>query len=374
MQKKAIIAMSGGVDSSVAAHLMKQKGYDCLGVTMRLYDKENMDSDGSSETDAKEACGCGDICGCQKEFVSKDIQDAKKVADAVGIPFEVWDYREEFDRDVIKHFVETYVKGDTPNPCVECNHYIKFGKMMDETFARGYDILATGHYVRNEYDEATGRYLLKKAVDLSKDQSYMLFNLTQEQLSHIEFPLGGFSKDEIRQMAGQQELVNAQKRDSQDICFVPDGKYAEFIEDYLGTTFEKGEFVTTEGEVLGEHQGMIRYTLGQRRGLGISAAARLYVVDKDMENNRVILGSNEDLMSDTLVADQVNLISIDKITEPIRCTAKVRYKHKEAAATVTQISEDQIKVVFDQPQRGITPGQAVVLYDGDVVIGGGVIR
>ena len=365
MQKKAVIAMSGGVDSSVAAHLTKQKGYECLGVTMRLYDKEG------------DKPGCGGACDCEcgnQEFVSKDMQDAKKVADAVGIPFEVWDYRDRFEQDVIKPFVQTYVDGNTPNPCVECNHYIKFGKMMDEMFDRGFDILVTGHYVRNEYDEASGRFLLKKAVDLSKDQSYMLFNLTQEQLSHIEFPLGEFSKDEIRQMAGQQELVNAQKRDSQDICFVPDGKYAEFIEDYLGTTFEKGEFVTTDGEVLGEHQGMIRYTLGQRRGLGISAAARLYVVDKDMENNRVILGSNEDLMSDTLVADQVNLISIDEITEPIRCTAKVRYKHKEAAATVTQLADDKIKVVFDVPQRGITPGQAVVLYDGDVVIGGGVIR
>lgn len=354
-QKKAIIAMSGGVDSSVAAHLMKQKGYECLGVTMRLYDKEK-------------------CCDCGQEFTSKDIQDAKKVADAVGIPFEVWDYRIEFDRDVIQHFVKTYVDGNTPNPCVECNHYIKFGKMMDEMYERGFDVLATGHYVRNEYDETTGRYLLKKAVDLSKDQSYMLFNLTQEQLAHIEFPLGGFSKDEIRQMAGQQELVNAQKRDSQDICFVPDGEYAEFIEGYLGTTFPTGEFVTKEGEVLGTHQGMIRYTLGQRRGLGISAAARLYVVDKDMENNRVILGDNEDLMSDTLVADQVNLVSIDKITEPIRCTAKVRYKHREAAATVTQISDTEIRVVFDEPQRGITPGQAVVMYDGDVVIGGGVIK
>ncbi len=354
-QKKAIIAMSGGVDSSVAAHLMKEKGYECLGVTMRLYDKE---------------CGCS----CQKEFVSKDIEDAKIVADAVGIPFEVWDYREEFDREVIQRFVDTYVEGDTPNPCVECNHYIKFGKMMDEMYARGYNILATGHYVRKSYDPETGRYLLKKAVDLNKDQSYMLFNLTQNQLAHIEFPLGDYSKEEIRRMAGIQELENAQKRDSQDICFVEDGKYAEFIEAYTGAEFPKGDFVTKDGKVLGEHQGMIRYTLGQRRGLGVSAAARLYVVEKDMENNRVVLGSNEDLMSDTLVADQVNLISVDDITDPIRCTAKVRYKHKEAVATVYKLSDTEIKVVFDEPQRGITPGQAVVMYDGDVVIGGGVIR
>lgn len=354
-QKKAIIAMSGGVDSSVAAHLIKEKGYECLGVNMRLYDKE-----------------CPRQCP-ESQYWTQDIEDAKKVADAVGIPFEVWDYRAEFDRDVIRHFVKTYADGDTPNPCVECNHYIKFGKMMDEMFARGYEMLVTGHYVRNEHDEATGRYLLKKAVDLSKDQSYMLFNLTQEQLAHIEFPLGQYSKEEIRQMAGRQELENAQKRDSQDICFVEDGKYAEFIEAYMGTDFPKGEFVTMDGRVVGEHQGMIRYTLGQRRGLGISAAERLYVVDKDIKNNRVVLGSNDDLMSDSLVADHVNLVSIDAIEGELRCMAKVRYKHKEAAATVTQISDEEIQVVFDIPQRGITPGQAVVLYDGDVVIGGGVI-
>ena len=356
-QKKAIIAMSGGVDSSVAAHLMKQKGFECLGVTMRLYDKE---------------CNCQ--CELAGEFTSKDIEDAKKVADAVGIPFEVWDYREVFEKEVIKRFVQTYMDGETPNPCVECNHYIKFGVMMDRMFALGYNYLATGHYVRNEYDAVSGRYLLKKAVDATKDQSYMLYNLTQEQLSHLVFPLGDFTKDEIRQMAGQQELVNAQKRDSQDICFVPDGEYAAFIENYLGTTFETGEFVTTDGKVLGAHQGMIRYTIGQRRGLGISAADRLYVVDKDMENNRVILGSNDNLMEDTLVAYNVNLISVDSIPAPIRCKAKIRYKHKEADATVTQISDTEVKVVFDVPQRGITPGQSLVMYDGDVVIGGGVIR
>lgn len=356
-QKKAIIAMSGGVDSSVAAHLMKSQGFDCLGVTMRLYDKE---------------CDCQ--CEAAEGFTSKDIEDAKKVADAVGIPFEVWDYRTEFECEVIKRFVQTYMDGETPNPCVECNHYIKFGVMMNRMFEKGYNYLATGHYVRNEYDEKSGRYLLKKAADDSKDQSYMLYNLTQEQLAHIVFPLGGFTKDEIRKMAGAQELVNAQKRDSQDICFVPDGEYAEFIEAYLGDTFEPGEFVTRDGQVLGTHQGMIRYTLGQRRGLGISADARLYVVGKDMERNQVILGSNEDLMEDTLIADHVNLISIDGIEGELRCKAKIRYKHKEADATVTQISDTEIRVVFDVPQRGITPGQSLVLYDGDVVIGGGVIR
>lgn len=354
--KKAIIAMSGGVDSSVAAHLMKEAGYDCLGVTMRLYDK------------------CHGTCDADNEAISQDIQDAKNVADAVGIPFEVWDYRKEFDCEVIKRFVQTYKDGQTPNPCVECNHYIKFGVMMDRMKELGAEYLATGHYVRNEYDETTGRYLLKKAVDESKDQSYMLYNLTQEQLSHILFPLGGYTKDEIRAMAGQQALENAHKKDSQDICFVPDGEYAEFIEEYTKETFAPGEFVTTEGKVLGTHQGMIRYTLGQRRGLGISAADRLYVVGKDMENNRVILGSNEDLMADTVYAYNVNLISLDHIEGELRCKAKIRYKHKEAAATAIQISDTEIKVVFDAPQRGITPGQSLVLYDGDVVIGGGVIK
>lgn len=349
--------MSGGVDSSVAAFLMKNEGFDCLGVTMRLYDKM---SDGPGET--------------AEGFRSKDIEDAKKVADAVGIPFEVWDCRETFDREVIRQFVRTYADGETPNPCVVCNRCIKFGVMMNRMYELGYDYLVTGHYVRNEYDRANGRFLLKKAVDESKDQSYMLYNLTQEQLAHLRFPLGAYTKEEIRGMAGQQELVNAQKRDSQDICFVPDGEYADFIESYLGTAFPQGEFVTTDGRVLGTHQGMIRYTLGQRRGLGISAPERLYVCGKDLENNRVILGSNEDLMEDTLYAGDVNLITAEKLTEPIRCTAKVRYKHRAAPATVTQIGEHEIRVVFDEPQRGITPGQSVVLYDGDVVIGGGVIR
>ncbi len=356
-QKKAIIAMSGGVDSSVAAHLMKDEGYDCLGVTMRLYDKE-----------------CDGQCDAAENWNSKDVEDAKKVADAVGIPFEVWDYREAFECQVIKRFVQTYIDGKTPNPCVECNHYIKFGVMMERMFEEGYQYLATGHYVRNEYDEKSGRYLLKKAVDDSKDQSYMLYNLTQEQLSHLVFPLGGFTKDEIRTMAGKQDLVNAQKRDSQDICFVSDGEYAGFIQEYLGKDFEPGEFVTMDGKVLGTHKGMIHYTIGQRRGLGISSADRLYVVDKDMDNNQVILGSNENLMEDTLVAYDVNLISVDRLNEPIRCKAKIRYKHREADATVTQISDTEVKVVFDVPQRGITPGQSLVMYDGDVVIGGGVIR
>ena len=348
--------MSGGVDSSVAAHLMKDAGYDCLGVMMRLYDKCH-----GQEEDTEAA-------------VSQDMLDARKVADAVGIPFEIWDYRKEFDCEVIKRFVQTYKNGDTPNPCVECNHYIKFGVMMDRMKELGYDYLATGHYVRNEYDATTGRYLLKKAVDASKDQSYMLYNLTQEQLAHIVFPLGGYTKDEIRAMAGQQALQNAQKKDSQDICFVADGEYAEFIEAYTGETFAPGEFVTCEGKVLGMHQGMIRYTLGQRRGLGISAADRLYVVGKDLEKNQVILGSNEDLMADTVYANHVNLIAMDRIEGELRCKAKIRYKHKEADAIATQISDTEIKVVFDVPQRGITPGQSLVLYDGDVVIGGGVIR
>ena len=251
---------------------------------------------------------------------------------------------------------------------------MKFERLMQRMYELGYDYVVTGHYARIAYDEASGRYCLYKAVDETKDQSYVLYSLTQEQLAHTLFPLGEYRKTEIREIAEEQGFINARKHDSQDICFVPDGDYGKFMEHYCGHTFEPGDFVSVNGKVLGRHNGMIRYTIGQRRGLGISAKERLFVVGKDLEKNQVILGSKEDLMKDTLTAYDVNLISVAKIEGQMRCKAKIRYKHPEAPATVEQISDTEIRVVFDEPQRGITPGQAVVLYDGDMVIGGGTIR
>lgn len=356
MSEKAIIAMSGGVDSSVAAFLMKQRGYDCTGVTLKLY---NNDEIGVSKE--KTCCSL------------KDTDDARAVANALDMPFYVFNFTEYFEDEVIKRFVNTYMEGGTPNPCIDCNRYIKFEKLLDRMYELGQDYVVTGHYARIEQDKDTGRFLLKKGLDESKDQSYVLYNLTQEQLSHTLFPLGEYHKSEIRDIAEQEGFVNAKKHDSQDICFVPDGDYATFIEQYTGKTFPEGEFRAMDGTVLGTHKGMIRYTIGQRKGLGLSLPEPLYVCEKNMEENAVILGKNEVLFTTTFEADDMNWISIAELTEPIRCMAKTRYKQKEAWATVEPAEGGKVRVVFDEPQRGITRGQAVVMYDGDVVVGGGRI-
>ena len=356
-KEKAIIAMSGGVDSSVAAHLMTQRGYDCIGAMMKLYDNDEVG-----------------VCNEKTCCSARDADDARAVAARVGMSFYVFNFKDDFEETVIKKFVQTYINGETPNPCIDCNRYMKFERLMQRMYELGYDYVVTGHYARIAYDEASGRYCLYKAVDETKDQSYVLYSLTQEQLAHTLFPLGEYRKTEIREIAEEQGFINARKHDSQDICFVPDGDYGKFMEHYCGHTFEPGDFVSVDGKVLGRHNGMIRYTIGQRRGLGISAKERLFVVGKDLEKNQVILGSKEDLMKDTLTAYDVNLISVAKIEGQMRCKAKIRYKHPEAPAMVEQISDTEIRVVFDEPQRGITPGQAVVLYDGDMVIGGGTIR
>jgi len=356
MNKKAIIAMSGGVDSSVAAYLMAKMGYECMGATMRLHDK-------------KDNVNCGENTCCS----AQDIEDARNVAKSLGMPYEVFDFSDDFEKKVIQNFVDTYIEGGTPNPCVECNRHLKFEKMMDMMYKLGYDYVVTGHYARIEKDETTGRLLLKKGVDESKDQSYVLYNLTKEQLEHTIFPLGTYSKDKIREIANEQGFINANKQDSQDICFIPDGDYARFIEEYNNTKFPEGDFVTEDGKVLGRHKGIIRYTIGQRKGLGLSLPAPLYVCDKDVENNRVVLSGNDRLFKRTLEAKDMNWISIDGITEPIRCKAKIRYRQKEADAVVERIEDGKIRVTFDEPQRGITRGQSLVLYDGDVVIGGGKI-
>ena len=347
MSKKALIAMSGGVDSSVAAAKMVEAGYDCLGVTMRLHD--------------------GDNCGAAKE-----AEDAKKIAEQLGFPFTVEDLREVFLKQVMDRFVSAYEAGDTPNPCIECNRYMKFGALMDYAKEQGCDTLVTGHYARVEYDGR--KYRLRKAVNLAKDQTYVLYFLTQEQLAHIVFPLGEMeSKDRIREIAAEYGFVSAHKADSQDICFVPDGKYADFIRQRTGKEYPAGDFVNAEGNVLGRHKGLIQYTIGQRRGLGLALPAPLYVRSKDMEKNTVLLTPESDLYTTRLVADGFNWVEGEAPEKPVKVTACTRYNAKEAAATVTALPDGRAEVVFDTPQRAVTCGQAVVLYDGDYVVGGGRI-
>lgn len=353
---RALIAMSGGVDSSVAAQMMASRGYECVGCTMRLYENDVVGMD------------LMDTC-CSLE----NTQDARSVTEKIGIPYHIVHYENLFRQEVIEPFIDEYLHGRTPNPCIECNRRLKFQHLYEKMQALGCDLLVTGHYARVRFDEESGRYQLLKALDLAKDQSYVLYVLTQEQLAHVQFPLGEQDKHKTREIASESGFQNAGKHDSQDICFVPDGDYAGFIERYSGKTCPAGDFVDADGNVLGRHKGIIHYTLGQRRGLGLPAANRLYVTGIDPESNTVTIGSNDDLMKTTLYARKVNLIAMDRIETPLRCSTKIRYRHKEQPCTVTQPEDDLLKVVFDEPQRAITPGQSVVLYDGDVVLGGGVI-
>lgn len=351
--KKALVAMSGGVDSSVAAFFMKEMGFECMGITMKLYDNEDIG------INREKTC-------CSLD----DIEDARAVAHRLGMPYYVFNFKDEFEEKVINKFIKTYELGGTPNPCIECNRHLKFEKLMLRMKELGYDYVVTGHYADIEFKD--GRYYLKKGVDLSKDQSYVLYSLTQEQLAHTMFPLGKCSKKEIREIAEKQGFINARKRDSQDICFVPDGDYAKFIEQYNGKTYPKGKFVDKTGKVLGEHNGLIRYTIGQRKGLGLAAGYPVYVCSKDIETNTVVVGSNEDLMTKQLKANDFNWIA-PKPEDKLKCSAKTRYNMKEQPCTVWVNQNDDVVVEFDHPVRAVTPGQAVVLYDGDYVLGGGTI-
>lgn len=351
--KKAIVAMSGGVDSSVAALFMKEQGYECIGATMKLYDNEDIG------IDREKTC-------CSLD----DIEDARAVAYKLGMPYYVFNFKDEFEHKVIDKFISTYEAGGTPNPCIDCNRYLKFEKLMKRMEELQYDCVVTGHYADIEY--VNGRYMLKKGKDLSKDQSYVLYSLTQYQLEHTVFPLGKYSKDEIREVAEKNGFINAKKRDSQDICFVPDGDYSKFIEQYKGKTYPSGNFVDKQGNVLGKHNGLIRYTIGQRKGLNIALGHPVYVISKDIESNTVVLGSNDDLNKKSLVARDFNWIA-QRPDEKISCCAKTRYNMREVPC-VAYCNDDKVIVEFDEPVRAITPGQAVVLYDGDYVLGGGTIE
>ena len=355
-QKKALIAMSGGVDSSVAAFLTQQAGFDCIGVTMRLYDNA------PDETSDSNTC-------CALE----DVEDARSVARRLGMPFYAFNFKADFREKVIDRFVHCYECGLTPNPCIECNRHLKFDHLLRRGLELGCDYVVTGHYAQIRQDKNTGRYILYKATDLSKDQSYVLYSLTQEQLAHTRFPLGGLSKQEARQIAEAQGFINARKHDSQDICFVPDGDYAAFMERYTGKAYQPGAFLDLKGNVVGKHQGAVRYTLGQRKGLGLAMGAPVYVCAKDMEKNTVTVGPNEALYSTTLIAEDWNWFPFPALTEPLHITAKARYNQPPQPATVYPEANGAARVVFDAPQRALTPGQAVVLYDGDMVVGGGTI-
>ena len=361
--------MSGGVDSSVAAALMIDQGYYCVGVTFKLYEDRNAacpttqpENDHWVEKMPQGAC-----CSPQ------DISDAKTVAARLGIPHYVLDLTDEFEREVIKRFTLTYERGDTPNPCIDCNRYVKFNLRLLRMALDDFDFITTGHYARVKRDPVSGRFLLYKSCDEKKDQTYVLYCLSQQELERAKFPLGEFSKGQVRKMAVDKNFVNNAKAESQDICFVPDGNYGDFIEAYTGKNWPSGDIVDLQGKVLGRHQGIIRYTIGQRRGLGVAANTPLYVVGKSVPDNTVTLGPDESLYRKSLVAKGINLVAFARLDKPLNVTAKTRYLQQEQPAIVEQTSEDELRVEFASPQRAITSGQAVVLYDGNIVVGGGTI-
>lgn len=339
---RALIAMSGGVDSSVAALLAMKQGYDCIGASLHLHDS---------------ACA----------------MDAGAIAQRLGIPFHEFDATAEFAQKIKDQFVRSYEAGDTPNPCIECNYHMKFGRLLDIALSMDCRYVVTGHYAQIRQDKATGRYLLQKAADLSKDQSYFLYRLTQHQLSHTLFPLGAMTKAEARQIAVENGFITAKKKDSQDICFIPDGDYMAFLQQYTGKTYPCGAFLDLQGKVVGQHRGAVAYTCGQRKGLGLAMGQPVYVCTKDMEHNTVTVGPNEALFRRELLARDWNWIAIAQLTAPLRVKAKARSRMVEQDATVYPEAGGIARVVFDEPQRAITAGQAVVLYDGNTVLGGGTI-
>ncbi len=358
MALKVMIAMSGGVDSSVCACLLKNQGYELIGATMSLFSNEDI-----GIKDKSKAC-----CSLS------DVEDAKSICYKLEFPHFVFNFQDDFKKSVISRFVQAYKDGLTPNPCIDCNRYLKFDKLFSRAKMLECDFIATGHYARVEFDEKTNRYILKKAKDLNKDQSYVLYSLTQEQLEKTLFPLGELTKEQVRELAGENEFINAKKPDSQDICFVPTGKYNSFIEDYTGQRMCQGNFVDKNGKVLGQHKGITNYTIGQRKGLGLSLEKPLYVCEKDPKTNTVTLCEEKDLYTKTFIATDVNFITIEKLESPMKVKAKTRYKMQEQEATISPMENKEVLVEFDEPQRAITSGQAVVFYDDDIVVGGGTIK
>lgn len=351
--KKALIAMSGGVDSSVAALLTKEAGCDCIGCMMKLRESEETPS------------------GARSCCTLDDAEDARAAAARIGIPFYVFNFTKEFEEKVVRHFIGCYLCGMTPNPCIECNKHLKFDLLFERALALGCDRIVTGHYARVVFEN--GEYKLKKATDDKKDQSYVLYRLTQEQLAHVLFPLGKMTKEETRRIAEEHGFVNARKPDSQDICFVPDGKYAEFIKEHTGKEIEKGNFIDGQGNVLGRHKGIVYYTVGQHKGLGLVTDVPLYVKAILPETNEIVLAENEDLFTSSARLHDLHFISPNPPAGPFEADVKIRYRHKAQRAAVTPDGNGGAEVRFSEPQRAVTPGQAAVFYDGDTVLGGGVI-
>lgn len=354
--KKVMLGMSGGVDSSVAAAILLEQGYEVIGVTLQIW--QDM-----SEEQQKSEGGCCSLSA---------VDDARRVANKLGIPYYVLNFKDIFNNNVIKYFTEEYFKGRTPNPCIMCNRLVKWQAMLDKAVSMGIDYIATGHYAKVMYNDQTKRYILKKSVTDRKDQTYALYNLTQEQLSRTIMPVGDYPKERIREMAKEIGLSVATKPDSQEICFVSDNNYGRFLSE-TGRKIVPGKFVDTKGNVLGDHKGIVYYTVGQRKGLGIAFGKPMFVVALDPKTNTVVLGDDNEVFSQELTASDLNFISIEKPVDGMKVNAKIRYSSKESPATIRVLDDQRVKVVFDEPQRAITPGQAVVFYDDDVVVGGGTI-
>lgn len=353
MKKKVMVGMSGGVDSSVAAALLLEQGYEVVGVTMQIWQDDKKDENGS-------------CCSLSA------VDDARRVANKLGIPYYVLNFKEIFEQKVIDYFTNEYLRGKTPNPCIACNRYIKFDEFLRKARELGMDYVATGHYAT--VVQENGRYLLKKSASLAKDQTYPLYNLTQDQLAHTLFPLAPYEKPQVREIAKNLGLGVASKPDSQDICFVVHHDYSAFIEERTGIKIEPGNFVDRQGKILGKHKGLYHYTIGQRKGLGIATGKPVFVSKIDVERNEIVLGEESDILSQSLIASDLNFIAVDRLTEPASATVKIRYGSREAAATISPLDEKSVKVEFVEPQRAVTAGQSVVFYQGDLVLGGGIIQ